>query len=340
MENKTFWQEGVDSKALLVCLIKKLPILILLSLTGAIIGGGLNLVLALYKNMTPVYINEKEYYIQFRPELIDAKDYYNDFTWNDVLATDEILGVAMEELGSSYDRNEVKEMLHADILSDVKYLTITVTDKDKEKIDAVSVSIENALVAFGDLKYEFIEIYKIEDCGTTTRYENLFSWRFMLLGACIFAIYFIISTVVGFLIGDCIYSCRELETYFGINALGTICANENGIKSNSRLDNNISFLVEKNNLLAYKVVEMTTASAEGVLEKYNIKLADSVNDLSTAKENDRAIILLIPFGIKCRQQVEEVLSDLRLRDIEVAGAILVNVDPAWEKLYYGKVGKA
>ena len=72
-ENEKLWQEGVDSKALLVCLIKKLPVLLLLALTGAIIGGGLNLVLALYKNATPVYYNQKQYYIENYPDCVVEK---------------------------------------------------------------------------------------------------------------------------------------------------------------------------------------------------------------------------------------------------------------------------
>ncbi len=119
-------RQGIDSKALLVTLIRNLPRLLLLAVAGAVLGSGLHLVLVLYQSGRAMFVAETEYYVDFADGRLEAKDYYNDFTWNDVIATDLILGRMMEELGASYDRAEVKQMITADILSDVRYLTITV----------------------------------------------------------------------------------------------------------------------------------------------------------------------------------------------------------------------
>ena len=88
---ETYPQEGIDSKAYLLCFLRRIPYMLLIGLTGAIIGSGLYLLIAAINNRTTVYMQETEYYIDFAPGRIDAKDYYNAFTWNDVMGTDLIM---------------------------------------------------------------------------------------------------------------------------------------------------------------------------------------------------------------------------------------------------------
>ena len=77
---ETYPQEGIDSKAYLLCFLRRIPYMLLIGLTGAIIGSGLYLLIAAINNRTTVYMQETEYYIDFAPGRIDAKDYYNAFT--------------------------------------------------------------------------------------------------------------------------------------------------------------------------------------------------------------------------------------------------------------------
>ena len=146
---ETYPQEGIDSKAYLLCFLRRIPYMLLIGLTGAIIGSGLYLLIAAINNRTTVYMQETEYYIDFAPGRIDAKDYYNAFTWNDVMGTDLIMDTMMEVLGDTYSRESVKEMITADILSDVRYLTITVQGEDEKKVEDVSSAVQEALTALG-----------------------------------------------------------------------------------------------------------------------------------------------------------------------------------------------
>ena len=101
-------QQGIDSAAMLVTLITKLPVLLALAVAGAILGSGLHLIITFIQTREPVYVSETEYYIDFAEGRYEAKDYYNDFTWNDVLSIDPILGKAMEALGGNYDREQIR----------------------------------------------------------------------------------------------------------------------------------------------------------------------------------------------------------------------------------------
>ena len=63
----TYPREGIDSKAFLICFLKRIPYMLLIGLTGAIIGSGLYLLIAAVNNRAPVYYQETEYYIEFAP---------------------------------------------------------------------------------------------------------------------------------------------------------------------------------------------------------------------------------------------------------------------------------
>ena len=130
-------QQGVDSRAMLTVFLTKLPKLFLVAVAGAVLGSGLYLLIALNASRNACYVSETEYYIEFDEERYKARDYYNAFTWNDAVKGDEILGRAMEFLGAGYDRDQVGTMITAAILSDVRYLTITVRGEDAAEVDAV-----------------------------------------------------------------------------------------------------------------------------------------------------------------------------------------------------------
>lgn len=186
-EKEMMMQQGIDSAAMLVTLITKLPVLLALAVAGAILGSGLHLIITFIQTREPVYVSETEYYIDFAEGRYEAKDYYNDFTWNDVLSIDPILGKAMEALGGNYDREQIRSMITADILSDVRYLTITVKGGDAELVRNVKDEIGTALVEYGKHKDEFDSIEKIKDLEITQEQPQYFALRAAFLGAALFA---------------------------------------------------------------------------------------------------------------------------------------------------------
>ncbi|MDE5825876.1 MAG: hypothetical protein K2H91_14535, partial [Lachnospiraceae bacterium] len=145
MEEIELMQQGVDSRAMLATFIIKLPKLLILAVAGAVLGSGLNLFVVLVKIQNRCYVSETEYYVAFDKGQDDARHWYNDFTWNDVLTTDGILGRAMELLGNGYERSQVKEMIRADILSDVRYLTITVKGQNAAQVAEIKDALGTAL---------------------------------------------------------------------------------------------------------------------------------------------------------------------------------------------------
>jgi capsular polysaccharide biosynthesis protein len=291
--------QGVDSKALVTTIITKIPLLLIIAVTGAVIGSGLNLVLATQKEKDAKYLSETEYYIEFAQGRYEAKDYYNAYTWNDVIATDLILGKAMDILGEGYDREYVKSTITANIYSDVRYLNITVGSKNYDEVAAISAALEPALVEFGENMSEFTSIYKIEDLGISKEIIPHFTLRVAILFAFIFGAIALFIIIFRFCLGSSFYTKRQIRDTLDIPVFG---------------------------------IEFKNGKYEGVIdipsEKYNDRFFVSKND------NDN-LIAIIPFGKPYREIIIDEIDNVRLLGKKVTGAVMTGADNLWYKIYKG-----
>ena len=317
----TYPRDGIDSKAFLICFLKRIPYMLLIGLTGAIIGSGLYLLIAAVNNRTPVYYRETEYYIEFAPGRIEAKDYYNAFTWNDVMKTRLILDKTMEQLGSSYSQESVKEMITADILSDVRYLTIT----DKAEFDSIT---------------------QIEDNGTELLQQPLFTWRAAFLGFLIAFLLAFFRFCIHFGLNETFYTREQVRKELGIPVLGLLYRQKNDKMGEQELQTCLTLEpivnaqtvfadVTEGNYAEYFVKEYS-ALVEQDADKMPQTAAYPVTTLELYQKMEKAesVILVIPFGVPCLNRARDVLSELQRRNCKIAGAVLAQADNKWVRAYY------
>lgn len=337
-------RQGIDSKALLVTLIRKLPQILLIALTGAILGSGLRCVFVLYQSGKALFAAETEYYIDFADGRLEAKDYYNDFTWNDVIATDLILGRMMDELGEDYERAAVKQMIYADILSDVRYLTITVKGKDADQVSAVSAAFEKAITQFGKSKDEFDEIYKIEDNGIRREQPVWFLWRAALLGAVVFAGIAVFLIVLAFTVGDRFFTKTDVMKYLNQPVLGLLYGNKNGNENEQsglqeqRLIEGLRKLLE-NHKKIYLLDAADGRDAALFLERIAQLDVDCDALLPCERyhtEEDAVLLVIVPFGRVYREKITDEINNAVMHGGTIAGAVLTECDKSWVGMYYGK----
>lgn len=336
-------RQGIDSKALLVTLIRKLPQLLLLAVVGAVLSSALNLALALYASVkNPMFSVETEYYIDFADGRIEAKDYYNDFTWNDVIATDLILGYMMEELGTGYNREAVGQMLHADIWSDVRYLTIVVTGKDAQTVSAVSAAFGKAITVFGESKDEFDAIYQIEDNGVKEVEQNWFAWRVTMLGTLLFLGVGIFLTTLAFMIGDRFYTKTDVIKYLDLKPLGLISKTGNrktGRQERRLLENLKELLEEKQKIYLLDAAD----GADAVIFVERLKALGVDIDLGAflpcekyCVGDDATILVIVPFEKIYREKITDEINNAIMHNGTISGAVLTECDRHWVMMYYGR----
>lgn len=355
-EMKEQWHEGIDSKAFLVQLLYRMPYMLLLGVAGAVIGSGLYLIIMTVFSGPQMYQAETEYYIDFADGRLEAKDYYNDFTWNDVMATDLILGNTMSILGEGYDRNEIKNMITADILSDVRYLTITVEGENEALVAAVSDVTKISLENFGKNKDEFDSIYQIENNGVIAETVKLFTWRAALLGFVLGVIAMLVKVSLEFGVGDRFYTRKDILKFLNIPALGILYKNGNSVCKIEEMDlnNNLTYIVNKSDGHCEKKEDISN-NAEVVILGFSdvcamedikrqfkqdieiISMAEEITNDSYEKIRQAQIVLLaVPFGVSARRKIEECIENLEIQDCHITGAILTDCSRGWMKLYCGR----
>ena len=339
-------RQGFDSKALLVTLLRKLPQIILFVVAGAVLGSGLHCMITLYQSRKAMFVSETEYYIDFADGRIEAKDYYNAFTWNDVIATDFILGRMMEELDSHYSRDAVKQMIQADILSDVRYLTITIKGKDIAEISEVSAAFESAIAEFSLSEDAFDAIYKIEDNGIEREPLVWFVWRAAFLGAVVFAVVEVFLITLAFMVGDRFFTKTDVTKHLGLPVVGLLygSGNEKAGKQERRLIEGLKELLD--NYQKILLLDGTDGQdAECFLKRFSELDTDvdckAMFPCEQYHTGENAVILVIvPFGKVYREKITDEINNAVMHGATIAGAILTECDKSWVGMYYGKGVKA
>lgn len=166
MENQRFMQEGIDGKRILLLFLKKIWVFAAAILAGAVIGGGIYLAVHVLFPANREYEQISKIYLNFNCEPEDFNELsYNGYTWNDLMATDPILNYTMENLPPEMDRNMVIGATKAEILSDIRLLTITITADTPELAAQIMKATQTALVHLGetDKLFDSIEVYSTEE---------------------------------------------------------------------------------------------------------------------------------------------------------------------------------
>ena len=340
---------GIDSRALFATYMITLPRLLILTMAGAVLGSGLSLIVALLQMQERCYVSETEYYIKFAAGALEAKHHYNDFTWNDVLVSDSILGRAMEQLGDQYDRSQVQNMITADILSDVRYLTITVRGLEFAQVEEIKNAIGTALESFGETKDEFDQIYKIDDLEIVQEDVPFFTWRAAFLGGLLAGLLGIFLTAFRFCMGSVIYTKRDITRYTGVPAYGmTFVARYKKNKfqtiqnrQRKMLCENLQMLVEAHS----KIMLIDASDGEEAMafleEIQNVGIADSAHfqvyntKKSRVMQQNAVFLAVIPFGKTYRERIIDEIENVQLQGGKTVGGILTKADALWTGIYYG-----
>ena len=156
--NEEYLNRGMDLKRLVLYFQKKIWMILLIVALGATIGGVSYRVLRSVK-MPVEYETVSKLYIRFgQDETGEVYQYYNGYTWNDLLDADPIMDLIMESL-PGYEREEVQAATTAEILSDIRLLTITVIGGNEKFVREIRDAVEEGLVKYAD---ESEELQKIQ----------------------------------------------------------------------------------------------------------------------------------------------------------------------------------
>ena len=153
-----FMAERFDLRRFLLLSAGKVWWLLIGAVLGAVLAGG-GYYLRHNMNSAPeVYRSDAMYYITFTEGEQDTTQlYYNDYTWNDVLDSDQIAGVAATMAGG-ITKEQIAAATRVPTMSDIRMIHVYVETGDPETAESIQNAMGIALGYFAHQTEGFEEI--------------------------------------------------------------------------------------------------------------------------------------------------------------------------------------
>lgn len=371
--NEEYRNREMDLKRLVLFFQKKLWLVIMLVILGATAGGILYQMLHSMK-MPVEYQAVSKLYISFgHDESGEVYQYYNGYTWNDLLDTDPIMDLVMMYL-PGYEKEQVMEATTAEILSDIRLLTITVRGEEEKFVREISRATENGLKEFGR-ESEELEQIKVIRSGVPQRvYWDDRTSAACITGAVILGVISLLVIGFNYALDEAVYVQEDIEKRYGVKALGILTRSQKGLEPYAReLKANIRYAVGEKK--AFAVVDMDNhadlrgSELERILNREAMEVFGGGHTRegedfgwNFAKEEEQlpegewkvtafgenvlseeecrqlreigGVILLLPFGVDVGRKTSRILSLLKNQDCPVIGMVVAQADEEFLNRYY------
>lgn len=338
--NRQMWEckygrEPLDTRLCLIRLIRKWWLLLLMTILGAVLFGGIYFVTHVVYGPAREYTAESEFYIEYKNAVTQEQQYtyYNKETWESLIHTDVFMDeiMAAVEAQASVDpaltKQAARESIFATLLTDVRIVHVTVTANTSEQAMLLTKALEPAFVKFGEIQREIDEIRPIliaEEAALTV-VDNR-TVRACILGAVVFAAFTLFFMYLYVVLDTSIYIPIEFERRFGIpmelpGEAGRDAGDSlNTMDSSEGMDSKI--LADSKEAVDWKEVMDSSDSTE---------FSDSVY---TRKQKDGTYVLYVKSGGHNRTLVEKTLRDIQNKGKRASRAVLVKPDEILIKWYY------
>lgn len=243
MENKQskmfacrYENEPADLKLMLIYFIKRIRFVFYLTILGAILFA------SIYYLTTFVLVEEREYvatgelYLTYADDVRLDNVYINDYTWQNLIQTDKAIEFAMTRIESKVTEEYLKQIVTAGLVSDVRFVTLTVTTNDPALSVEIAQAFQEAIIELGKemVDIEDVTVFTEADSATEIVSDNR-TIRMALTGGVIGALVAVFAIVIQYVFDDSVYVASQFERRFGIPVIG-ICLKTKG---NEVIDDNL-----------------------------------------------------------------------------------------------------
>ena len=319
MENKqkTYWEQGVDLKRLVLVLGRKLWFILVAAILGAVLGGLTYKVVTNITDGEPEYRASADYYITFFKE---GADYFNAYTWDGILRDDPIVDYALTLLPSDITKEMVKEAVSGQMLGDYRILTVHVNASSKELADTIAKAYQESLWNFGQ-EMELLDEVTLWSQEDAVEFEkNNKTGNAALLGAMIAVLLVIFVLLFAYALEDACYVERDGIMRFGLPVYGLLTKKQDSTQKEMLKQN-----------LTYKF-----SSTD--VETWNGEILPVAEDYARLREVSN-LLINIPWGRNNGRQVERVLQQMKLQGCDVKGIIITEADDVFVRAYYAVGGR-
>ncbi|MBQ8596464.1 MAG: hypothetical protein IJ409_01620 [Lachnospiraceae bacterium] len=373
-KNDEYLSRGMDLKRLVMYFQKKIWIILLLAAIGAAIGG-ISYQIMRSVRMPVEYATVSKLYIRFGyDETGEVYQYYNGYTWNDLLDTDPIMDLVMKSL-PGYEREEVQAATTAEILSDIRLLTITVSGGNEKFVREIRDAVEDGLMEYAKESEELQQIKVIRSDAPERVYWDNRTTAACITGAVILGLIAFFLFAFRYALDDAVYIQADVEKKYGQKALGIMAESQKGLQPYTReLKANIHYLLAEHKQFAIldmanhaemrqmeldRMLNWEEAGTLGGDERIENELVWHVREEDEDEEPVKGeweiipfdesnmseeqckeireiggVVILLPFGADASRKTQRMLGLLRNQDCKVLGMIIAQADEEFLNRYY------
>ena len=323
MRERSYADEGMDVKKYMLCLLGRLPMLLAAAVCGALLGA------LIYTIVRTVPESEREYqayakiYLDFAAdETGEVYQAYNGYTWNDLMAADPIMDLTLAGLSADYAREEVEEAMQAEILSDIRLLTLTVTTHSAARTDEILGAAVAALETYGTQVKEFVEINAIRVTQAKLLVADERLLQAVLIGLFLGLLLSLLGVSLYYVMDDRILVSGDIRKVTDVSFLGYVFSEDNSATGAFADDyeKNLSYLQDK----------------QGALRLCNLEQDKpfSAEDFEKMREA-QGVVLCLPYGKVHGTFLSYVIEQMHSQDCVLSGVSIRNGDEKFLRKYYG-----
>ena len=323
MRESSYADEGMDVKKYMLCLLGRLPLLLAAAVCGALLGA------LIYTIVRTVPESEREYqayakiYLDFAAdETGEVYQAYNGYTWNDLMAADPIMDLTLAGLPADYVREEVGEAMQAEILSDIRLLTLTVTTHSTARTDEILAAAVDALETYGSQVKEFTRINAIQVTQAKLLVADDRLVQAVLIGLFLGLLLALLGVSLYYVMDDRILVAGDIRKVTDMSFLGYVFHDENsdyGIFAED-YEKNLSYLQDKQGTLQLCDLEPDKPFAAEDFEKMR---------------QAQGVVICLPYGKVHGTFLSYVIEQMHSQDCVLCGVSIRNGDGKFLRKYYG-----
>lgn len=368
MQECRYGKEPLDTRLFVLQLLRKLPVILLAAVLGALCVGGPYFLTKVTFGSAKEYEAVTDFYIDYAVKEDGAQHtYINQATWDqlvkDDVFTDKILiymswlGEADEktventplpdiEKAAGITKQQLQGYLYATVLSDTRIVTTTVTTNDP----ALTMKIEKALVQamfdFGEQQKEIAEVRIFQEPAEASLViADVRTFRACMVGIVSFVFVTVLYLCLYYALDEGIHIPATFERRFGIPMLGTIHSKELPVLAGKLLSEKPVLLAADKEVDPEQVKKALAEKKIETGEAYRPEELFERADSSTAKEeqtpvskqtgdlSDKKLLFIVKAGAHNGKQIEKTLNMCEKCKFDIAAALLWDADEKLIKAY-------
>lgn len=337
MQEIKYANAGMDMKKLGLCFMKKIWFVLVAAAVGALFGGISYTVVRMtaereYQAVSKIYL---DFAADETGEVYQA---YNGYTWNDLMAADPLLDVTMEYLPADYTREEVTAAVKAEILSDLRLLTLTITSSDAGRCNAILEAAEQSLVKHGQTAKEFRNITVIQSVPAKLVTADDRTVQAVLVGFTIVTVLTLFGMLFYDVLDDRILIAGDLKV-----VTDAVFAGYPGVAGvfGEDYEKNLAYLKEKFGEVEILSVTQPSGKTGTAPEPADTECGNTPDGTGSAyqktvQDKESGVLVTVEYGKVHAAYLAYVLEQLKFKERRVAGIAISGADEKFLDRYYGR----